>query len=66
MNRLRIAIVAVAFLAGTWDGLVSTMRIYTEDDIRAMVAPFGSHWRWEFGTYDFPLGGRGVWFRGIP
>lgn len=55
----------IALLAGTWDGLVSTMRMYTEDDIRAMVAPFGGHWRWEFGTYDFPFGGRGHWFYGV-
>jgi hypothetical protein len=55
----------IAFLAGTWDGLVSTMRIYREEDIRRMVAPFGSHWRWEFGTYDVPFGGRGHWFYGV-
>ncbi len=56
----------LALLAGTWDGLVSTMRIYTEDDIRAMVAPFGSHWRWQFGTYDYAPGGRGQYFYGLP
>jgi hypothetical protein len=56
----------IAFLAGTWDGLVSTMRIYDEDDIRRMVASFGGHWRWEFGTYAFRPGGRGHWFYGVP
>ena len=56
----------IAALAGIWDGLVSTMRMYRADDIRAMVAPFGGHWRWEFGTYDFWPGGRGHWFYGVP
>lgn len=56
----------VALLAGTWDGLVSTMRVYTEADVRAMVAPFGGHWRWEFGTYEYRPRGRGHWFYGVP
>jgi hypothetical protein len=56
----------VALLAGTWDGLVSTLRIYEEDDIRAMVAGFGDGWRWEFGTYPYWPGGRGRYFYGVP
>ncbi len=56
----------VSLLAGVWDGLVSTMRIYTEEDLRAMVAPFGSHWRWESGTYDYWPRGRGHYFYGVP
>lgn len=56
----------IAILASLWDGLVSTMRMYREDDIRAMVAPFGGHWRWEFGTYEFWPRGRGHWFYGMP
>jgi hypothetical protein len=31
-----------------------------------MVAPFGGDWRWEFGTYRYPLGGVGQWFYGVP
>jgi hypothetical protein len=56
----------IALLAGVWDGVVSTMRMYREDDIRRMVAPFGAHWRWEFGTYEFWPRGRGHWFYGVP
>jgi hypothetical protein len=56
----------VALLAGVWDGLVSTLRVYREEDIRRMVAPFGAHWRWEFGTYDWWPLGRGHWFYGVP
>ncbi len=69
-HRLQKALLAwatpLALLAGTWDGLVSTMRVYREEDIRAMVAPFGSHWRWHFGTYDYWPRGRGHWFYGLP
>jgi hypothetical protein len=56
----------LALLAGTWDGIVSTLRIYEEADIRRMVAPFGGHWRWEFGTYAYWPRGRGHWFYGVP
>lgn len=56
----------IALLAGTWDGLVSTMRIYTEADLRAMVAPFGSHWRWTAGTYRYWPAGTGHYFYGVP
>jgi len=56
----------IALAAGVWDGLVSTMRIYREDDIRRMVAPFGADWRWEFGSYDYWPLGRGHWFYGVP
>lgn len=56
----------IALAAGTWDGLVSTMRIYEESDLRAMVAPFGDAYRWTYGTYSHSLGGRGYYFYGVP
>lgn len=52
--------------AGAWDGVVSTLRVYTEDEFRRMVAPFGDGYRWEFGRYDFKRGGRGTYFMGLP
>ena len=55
----------IALLAGTWDGLVSTMRVYTEDELRAMTAT-APGFRWTFGTYEAPLGGRGTYFWGVP
>jgi hypothetical protein len=56
----------LGFAASVWDGLVSTMRIHTEADLRAMVAPFGDRYDWRFGWY--PLGGwsRGYYWRGTP
>ncbi len=56
----------IALLAGTWDGLVSTMRIYEESDLRQMVAPLGDRFRWTYGTYRYPFGGRGYYFHGVP
>jgi hypothetical protein len=49
-----------------WDGFVSTFRAYEEPELRAMVAPLGDGYRWEYGTYDYALGGRGYYFYGVP
>ena len=56
----------IALAAGTFDGLVSTLRIYDEADLRAMVARHGDHYRWHHGTYRYPLGGVGTYFWGAP
>jgi hypothetical protein len=55
-----------ALALATWDGLVSTMRIWSEADLRAMVAPFGAGWTWEYGTYDYFPFGKGYYFYGVP
>jgi hypothetical protein len=55
-----------AFAIAIWDGLVSTMRVYTESELRAMVAPFGAGWDWEYGTWSYPPRGTGYFFRGVP
>ncbi|MEZ4223083.1 MAG: hypothetical protein R3B13_19225 [Polyangiaceae bacterium] len=52
--------------AGMWDGLVSTMRVYTERELRAMSEPLGGGYRWTFEPYAAPLGGRGYVYYGIP
>lgn len=54
-----------ALLASAWDGLVSTMRVYTEAELRAMVAPLGDAFEWTYGTYAFAPGGRGYFFYGV-
>lgn len=56
----------IALAASVWDGFVSTMRVYDEADLREMVAPFGERFRWTYGTYDCPFGGRGYYFYGVP
>ena len=54
-----------ALAVSTWDGLVSTMRVHSEPELRAMVAPLGSAFTWEYGTYDFAPFGRGYYFFGL-
>lgn len=50
----------IALAASIWDGLVSTMRVYTESKLRRMVDPTGLAWC--YGTYDFFSRGRGYYF----
>ncbi|HEX6835212.1 MAG TPA: hypothetical protein VF334_01500 [Polyangia bacterium] len=56
------AIAAVAL----WDGLVSTMRVYSREELEAMVAPLGDRFAWTFGHHDYSPGGRGYYFYGVP
>jgi len=56
----------IALAAGAWDAIVSTLRIYSEEDLRKLVAPFGGSYQWTYGTYDYPFGGRGCYFQGLP
>jgi hypothetical protein len=55
----------LALAAAVWDGLVSTLRVYTEAELREMVAPLGDAFEWTYGTYDFAPGGRGYYFAGV-
>ena len=54
-----------ALAASVWDGVVSTLRIYGEDDLRRMVAPLGPAFTWRYGTYDFAPFGRPYYFYGV-
>jgi len=56
----------IGLAAGSWDAIISTLRIYSEQDLRDLVAPFGQHYEWTYGTYDYPYGGRGCYFQGLP
>jgi hypothetical protein len=56
----------IALAASIWDGIVSTLRIHTEDDLRAMTARLGGGYAWTYGTYDYFPGGRGTYFYGVP
>lgn len=56
----------VGIAAGAWDAIVSSLRVYSETDLRELVAPFGGGYEWTYGTYDYPFGGRGCYFYGVP
>jgi hypothetical protein len=55
----------VGLLASIWDGVVSTLRVYTEAELREMVAPLGGGFEWTYGRYTFSAGGRGYYFYGV-
>jgi len=69
-NRLAKAawtwLTPIGLAAGSWDAIVSTLRIYSERELRDLVAPFGQGYEWTYGTYDYPFGGRGCYFQGLP
>src|SRR5437764_534305 len=43
----------VVVAASLWDGLVSTMRVYSRDELEAMVAPLGDRFAWTYGRHHF-------------
>jgi len=56
----------LAFAASMWDGLVSTLRVYTEDELREMVRGFGDGFVWTYGTWRFGVVGEAYYFFGVP
>ena len=56
----------IALAAGAWDALISTLRVYSQRDLLQLVSPFGRGYEWTYGTYDYPFGGRGCYFQGVP
>jgi hypothetical protein len=53
-------------MAALWDGVVSSLRVYDEAELRAMVAPLGDSFTWTYGIHRHGLGGRGYYFCGVP
>lgn len=59
----------IALMASVWDGIVSTLRVYTEAELREMVAPgngTGDGYRWTYGHYTWTPFGKGYYFHGLP
>ncbi len=71
-ERDRLAKAALTYLSpaamgmAIWDGVVSTLRVYEEEELRAMVAPFGGSFRWTYGRYRYFPRGTGYFFYGVP
>jgi len=71
-ERDRLAKMALTWLTpaalgmAIWDGVVSTLRVYDERELRAMVAPFGDGHHWVYGRYPYFPGGEGYFFYGVP
>jgi hypothetical protein len=56
----------LALAAGLWDGAVSSMRAYTEAELREMVRPWSAGWEWTWGEFGYPPWGKGSYFWGVP
>ena len=67
-HRLRKAVFTwltpMAVAIAVWDGLVSTMRVYSEEELREMVAPLAKREDFTYATYPIGRLGRGYYFAG--
>lgn len=52
--------------AALWDGTVSTLRMYTEEDLRAMVLKYSESYTWRWSRHEYPPYGSGTLFFGAP
>jgi hypothetical protein len=52
-------------IVAAWDGLVSVLRIHSEDELRAM-AGCADDYRWDYAEIPYARGCRAVVFSGIP
>lgn len=55
----------IALLCSAWDGFVSTLRVYSEAELRAMVGDDDGY-SWHYGHYTWAPFGRGYYFFGVP
>jgi hypothetical protein len=66
-QKLALTFASPAVVAASlWDGLVSTMRVYSREELEAMVAPLGDRFVWTWGYHRYSPGGRGYYFYGVP
>lgn len=59
-------VVPIVPAAGLWDAVVSDLRSYREDELRALVAPLGGGYLWEGREARYRPGGRALCFFGLP
>ena len=68
-HRLAKALLAwgtpAAWATAVWDGVVSSLRTYNEQELRSLVSPLGSSFHWHHGTFAYWPGGRGSYFYGV-
>lgn len=69
-NRLKKALFTYAIpaipMVNTWDSIVSLLRVYREENLMAMVEPFGQAYHWEFHEIPVQWGGKVTAFTGYP
>ncbi|MBK8941901.1 MAG: hypothetical protein IPM79_30940 [Polyangiaceae bacterium] len=55
----------IGLLSSIWDGVISTLRVYSEEELRDMVADAPGY-DWTYGNYRFAPFGKGYYFHGVP
>lgn len=65
-KALATYVVPVVPLTGLWDAVVSDLRTYRADELRAMVEPLGGGYTWERREVPFAPFGRASCFFGVP
>lgn len=51
---------------GTWDAVISVLRVYRQDDLMSMAGRFSGGYTWEFVEVPYAIFGRAVVFMGFP
>ncbi|MBI4615384.1 MAG: class I SAM-dependent methyltransferase [Planctomycetes bacterium] len=59
-------LVPVLWPVGLFDGIVSALRIYKEEEVESMGRALDAGYVWEFGVSPYPPWGRATWFSGRP
>ncbi|MCB9689054.1 MAG: hypothetical protein H6735_28685 [Alphaproteobacteria bacterium] len=52
-------------LVVAWDGLVSCLRVYSPEELRALVVGLDTY-DWDIGTFPLPFPGHGIYLVGTP
>jgi hypothetical protein len=61
-----LSLTPAVVMASLWDGIVSTLRVYSRSELEAMVRPLGDAFVWTWGRHHFAPGGNGYYFYGVP
>ena len=54
----------IGVCAALWDGTVSTLRMYSEDDLRDMVSKYSEAYKWHWARHNYAPYGSGTLFLG--
>lgn len=65
LAKMLLGLSPIVPLVALWDGLVSSMRMYSQDELEAMVAPLGDAFEWRYGRHSFGSHGDGYYFYGV-
>jgi hypothetical protein len=65
-TKALLSLTPALWAASLWDGVVSTLRQYTDEELFEMVRPLGDRFVWRYGRYSYAPAGNGYYFFGVP